>query len=242
MDLGEEGKVMKNSEMRHIPAKAGMLAFCAALMLFTTSCSTLKEIGGAISGMSRGSASDAAKTYKKSGFGMGQAEYTRAEVFNQKIYLLSSEISSNLKQYNPEISSVVVSTFVNLHDLESSSSFGRFVTERLVHEMHKGGYHVYEIRQAEKIVTVPRHGEFNITRRGEELMNSYSSDAVVIGTYTLVEDILTLHVRMLERKSSRVISVGSTAFNIGSDSYAYSLLDRDDRSGNSISISEMEAE
>jgi hypothetical protein len=126
---------------------------------------------------------------------------------------------------------------VDLDSFDSTNQFGRYVTERLIHEMHKSGYRVYEIRQAKGVEFVSRSGEFQLTREGEELLNRYSSDAVIVGTFSYVNGILSLHTRMVESETSRVISVASLTFDINEDLYTKSLYKiTDQRKGVEMSL------
>jgi len=143
---------------------------------------------------------------------------------NHKIHLLSSQITTNLKEYDPEMKSMVFTTIVDLDNLDNTSRFGRYVSERLIHEAHRAGYRVYEIRQAENILFMENKGEFHLTRKGSALLNKYRSDAVVVGTYSHVQDILTIHIRMLDHDTSRIISVGTATFMLKDDAFAQALI------------------
>ncbi len=165
-----------------------------------------------------------------------------AEIFERKIMLLSSQLTSNLKEYDPEMKSLVVTTFVDMDDLSQTSRFGRYASERLVHEMHRAGYRVFEIRQSKNIEILEEKGEFHITRKSAELLNRYRSDAVIVGTYTCVNGELTLHARMLERDTSRVVSVAALSFHMNEDPYTEELLGTGRKPGFVVSIDQMEAE
>ena len=144
--------------------------------------------------------------------------------FNHKVRLLASQITTNLKEYDPEMKSMIFTTIVDLDNLDTTSRFGRYVSERLVHEAHMAGYRVYEIRQAENILFMENKGEFHLTRKGTELLNKYRSDAVVVGTYSHIQDVLTIHIRMLDHDTSRIISVGTATFMLKDDAYANALI------------------
>ena len=147
---------------------------------------------------------------------------------NKKIDLIAKQLFDNLKGFSHESSPVVVTTFVELDSLGGTSQFGRYVSERLVYVLHNMGFQVFEIRQSQLVKVVKRKGEFHLTRETMELLNRYRSDAVIVGTYLLVEGELSLQVRMLDRDSSRIVSVASTEFKLDDDPFLRRIIIRED--------------
>lgn len=153
---------------------------------------------------------------------------TNPEKINRKVTILATQLFSNLKQYSQENNAVVVTTFVDMDSLGNTNRFGRYVAERLVYVLHKMGFQVFEVRQSKWIKVVKNRGEFHLTRNARELLNKYRSDAVVVGTYVLVNNELTLHLRMLDRDTSRILSVASMNFNLNEDNYLKKLISIED--------------
>jgi TolB-like protein len=159
----------------------------------------------------------------------GQQEIDMSpENINKKVTALATQLVDNIKQYRPDANPVVVTTFVNIDSLQSTSQFGRYVSERLVYDLHKMGFQVFEIRQSKWIRVLKRKGEFHLTREARDLLNRYRSDAVIVGTYLVVDSELALQVRMLDRDTSRIISVASMEFNLDEDPYLRRLVLRED--------------
>jgi TolB-like protein len=192
---------------------------------------------GAVSAAPKGVADKTVETAIPLGTAPQSEAVRSAHKFNHKILLLASEITANLKEYDPELEAVVVTSMVDLDVFESTNQFGRYVTERLIYEMHRSGYRVYEMRQSKSIDFVSKRGEFQLTREGKELLNRFRSDAVIVGTYSFVNGILSLHTRMVEYETSRVISVASLEFDIIEDLYTKSLYEiTDQRKGVEMSF------
>jgi len=150
---------------------------------------------------------------------------------NQKVTMLATQLFSNLKDYDYKTRSLVVTTFVDMDSLNRTSRFGRYVSERLGQILHKMDFLVFEIRQAKWIRVIKKMGEFNLTREAKALFNRYRADAVIVGTYILVDGELTLHVRMLERDTSRVVSVASETFRLADDPYLKKLIVHEEVTG-----------
>lgn len=148
------------------------------------------------------------------------------ETLNKQIKDLAKQISSNLKEYDRESSSIVVTNFVDIDNLSNTNSFGRYVTERLFHEFHQLGFRVFEMQQGKNIRMINLEGAFHLTRESRELLNSYRSDSVVVGTYSIVDNEVILHARLLEHDTSRVISVGSISIKLDINSVAARLVSK----------------
>lgn len=148
------------------------------------------------------------------------------EILNKQIKDLAKQISSNLKEYDKESSSIVVTNFVDIDNLSNTNSFGRYVTERLFHEFHQLGFRVFEMQQGKNIRMINLEGAFHLTRESRELLNSYRSDSIVVGTYSIADNEVILHARLLEHDTSRVISVGSISIKLDINSVAARLVSK----------------
>jgi len=214
--------------LKKIVLKEGKKLILLLIPLFLfTSCASLNNTSSSIDASYEKPSNNAMSTTtasKETAVVIPTSEI-HSQLFKEKVMLLASELTSNLKEYNKEMKTAVVSTFVNLDDLSDTSRFGRFATESLVYEMHRSGYRVYEMRQSKKVAFLKRNGEFSLTRKGTELLDKYSSDAVIVGTYSLVNEELTLYARMIDKKTSRIISVASVSFPLDNDPYTSDLLD-----------------
>lgn len=104
---------------------------------------------------------------------------------------------------------IAVATFVSLDDLYSSSTFGRFLSEQLISELSMRGFNVVELRHSDALQIVYNEGEFSLSREYSVLKRFQDVSAIVVGTYTVSPDRVYLNARVLNPKSSLVMSVGS---------------------------------
>lgn len=146
-----------------------------------------------------------ASSYMVSGDG---GKMSRMEALEEKILIIAIELRQRVEEFNPEEKTIAVTTFVDLNNLDVSSSFGRFVAERLSMEMHKLDFNVRELRQRKSIEFKKAKGEFGLTRKSTDLMRRFQVDAVLVGTYLVVGDEVVVNARLIDVDSSRVISVG----------------------------------
>jgi hypothetical protein len=103
-------------------------------------------------------------------------------------------------------------TFVDLNDLESAAPIGRYLQEKLLHELFLLNYRVVEIRLGKGVETVVPVGETALTRVREKLKESdyCCLKGLVVGTYIETAAGLQVSARLVELESSQVRASGET--------------------------------
>lgn len=148
--------------------------------------------------------------------------------FNARTASLASQLSGYKQNYDTSVHTVAITTFVDLGHLNGGSFFGRQVSERLSHTLQTAGYRVFELRMGKNVGVVENSGEFVLTRKLDGLAAPYKPDAVVVGTYQMVGSVVTVHARLLDADTARVISVATADFRTDDDPYTAALLNKDE--------------
>lgn len=80
---------------------------------------------------------------------------------------------------------VLPTSFVNQDNFEQTSSFGRFITEQMFHELSLRGVAVREYRQAPEIVSKKgaQEGDYMLSRGAGNVTINSKRAAVLVGTY-----------------------------------------------------------
>ncbi len=133
-----------------------------------------------------------------------------------KIDQLTRELARNMAHGKPG-QTVAVSSFVDMDKLNSTNTFGRFLTEGVMDRMARRGYNVVEERAAKELMIQPNVGEQILTREPDELNEGAAPDAVVLGTYAVAGNTVTVHARLVLPVSRRVVSVGMFQMNLRQD-------------------------
>lgn len=102
-----------------------------------------------------------------------------------------------------------VTTFVNVDDLYSTSTFGRMVSEQLMSELAMKGYDVIELRHSDALQFLNPSGEFALSRDIATVRRERELGGVVVGTYVVSPLRVYLNARLLDPTSSVVLSAGS---------------------------------
>lgn len=102
---------------------------------------------------------------------------------------------------------VLITTLVNNDKLDETSRFGRTFQNHLVAGFAQRGYAVKEIKLRRDLLIELYNGEFMLTRNLAEMMPAQHAQAVVVGTYTLVNRILYLSVRLVAPSNQAIRGV-----------------------------------
>jgi len=104
-------------------------------------------------------------------------------------------------------SRVILTSFVDLDNLENTSTFGRLISESMFNELHIRKFSVTDFR-GQEAVSVNEDGEFHITRDVEKLKDNIDAvEYILVGTYVKFENqSLLINARILDSVSGNVIS------------------------------------
>jgi len=117
---------------------------------------------------------------------------------------------------------MIVTTFVNLNHLYQTSAFGRYFSEQLISELQLAGVRVIDVRKSPGIMIRESYGEYGMSRDMDELSYIHSSQAMLVGTYTFVDNEIFINARILRNPDGMVLSSASLVF--GMDSVSKGLL------------------
>ncbi|WP_462323693.1 FlgO family outer membrane protein [Desulfoplanes sp.] len=127
-------------------------------------------------------------------------------------------------------SEFVVTTPANLDNLDQTSPLARCVAEDLSMWLVRHGYSVKEIRRSDAIVMEPGLGEMGLTRDPDSLYKTTATGTLLVtGTYTVVNDQVLFHIRIVEAGSNRVLAMGPLRLTRTSDTDI--LLTHNDKRG-----------
>ncbi len=122
---------------------------------------------------------------------------------------IAAEIAYQLyTQYNQKRADkepIILTSFVDVHDFNQTSNFGRLLSETLGTHLDRLGMPIYEYRIKNRLV-VNKNGEFFLTRDVKGMRRGFVDGYVLTGTYGLSKDRLILNARLVEYQSGRVIA------------------------------------
>lgn len=105
---------------------------------------------------------------------------------------------------------VIITTPVNLNNLEQTSPLGRQLAEEMAYQLMRYGYRVQEIRKGSGLIFDPQQGEFLLTR-DPEMLDATAAEApvVVVGTYSITPRSVRVNMRFIHTPSNEVLAMSS---------------------------------
>jgi TolB-like protein len=113
-------------------------------------------------------------------------------------------------------------------NLTRGTSFGRLVTEQLMTELNGVGFRVIEARKTTDYFLADRVGEFSLSRDLSKVAAQFSTDAVLVGTYSRSAEQILVNVRLVDVKDSSTIAAASAMMDIRGDAFLESVVAGED--------------
>lgn len=106
---------------------------------------------------------------------------------------------------------ITITSFVDLHQFNKTTHFGRTISEAFFNELFTRGFNVTDFRGQETI-SINANGEYYLTRNIKLLNKDITSSYVLIGTYTYFEGKMVLNARILDNMSGKVVASARTNY------------------------------
>ncbi len=123
----------------------------------------------------------------------------------------TSYMADQIDQYyrGSTVGPIGVTTFVNLDDLYTTSTFGRVYAEQLISELSMRGFDVIELRHSDALQFLGSAGEFALSRDVTAVKPSRELSGVVVGTYISSPVRVYVNARLIDPSTSLVLSAAS---------------------------------
>ena len=132
------------------------------------------------------------------------------EVYNAAdtlVYTSSQNLDRNV--------SVLVASIVDVDAVETTSTFGRTISEQLSGRIAQLGYSVSEVKLRDSLAVRPGQGELMLSRDLAFLAGRQDAQAILTGTYSVGEKNVFVNLRLLRAGDGRVLS--ATDFRLAID-------------------------
>jgi TolB-like protein len=116
-------------------------------------------------------------------------------------YLIAKSPKDMLKT-----SPLLVASFVNVDNLNESSTFGRMISEQISSRFKQLGYTSIELKLRTTIFIKEGSGEFLLSRELSDISTKHNANAVVVGTYAIASDRVYLTVRVVNVADSTILA------------------------------------
>lgn len=133
---------------------------------------------------------------------------TQARELQLQIASLASALVTNAETGGADLpnSGLIVTTFVELNRMSTTSALGRYLAEQLMNEFQKKGYIVVEMRKRVNVLIADNRGEYGLSRRADEIDSSCSAGAMIAGTYLLADGNILVSAKILSNKDATLLA------------------------------------
>lgn len=100
---------------------------------------------------------------------------------------------------------VLVATAVNIDNLQSSSTFGRTLTDLMASRLTQRGITVSDIRLRNAVALRPE-GEMMLSRRAAEVTRSHNAQALVVSTYSVMATNVYVSTKVVRASDNAIIA------------------------------------
>lgn len=122
-------------------------------------------------------------------------------------YVIADTLISKSKVQIGNNDTILVASFVDINNLQESSTLGRMLAEHVASRLSQRGYKVIDMRlRTESVFMQEGRGEFLLSRDLREVSKNYNASAVVVGTYGEALYGTYISARIINPSDSTIIS------------------------------------
>lgn len=113
---------------------------------------------------------------------------------------------------------ILVTSFVNIDNLQQSSTFGRVVAEQIGSRIAQYGYKMIEMKMRTGSIFVQEQtGELILSRQLREISFQHDAYAIVVGTYGASKESVYVTAKLIRAKDSVILSSYDYWLPVGPD-------------------------
>ena len=130
---------------------------------------------------------------------------------DDKIVELADSLLASSRIAQADMGNIAITSFVNLHNLSRTSSFGRTLGETFFNELFIRGFNVADFR-GQNALSVNPTGEFFITRDIKKINKKVANSYVLVGTFSSIDKKVVINARIMDNQTGRVVAAAKTYY------------------------------
>jgi len=130
---------------------------------------------------------------------------------DDKIKILADKLLASSRLTQKDLGNIAVTSFVDLHQLNKTTPFGRFLGEGIFNELFVRGFNLVDFR-AGKSLAVNADGEFFITRDVKKINETVNNTYILVGTYSYMHGKVLLNARIMDNQSGKLVATAKTHY------------------------------
>ena len=118
---------------------------------------------------------------------------------------IAEQLGQNKNFDNFENTPIAIMSIVDMNDFKKTTPVAKRISENLIHELHVRGYKVVDYKAMSQI-EIDTNGDYVFSRAIKDLQNQRTIVYALSGTYTNYKDGMAVNVRIIDIKTSIVLS------------------------------------
>lgn len=129
------------------------------------------------------------------------------DILLKKSYTAADYLNKKLKRLNLANRNILITTFSNNENLESSNSLGRLIPYLIGTNLSHLGYNLVDLRLRKKDIKIkPGNGEFILTRNLDKLNKDINVSLILTGHYSIIANKIYIHCEIISPIKNMVLS------------------------------------
>ena len=128
-----------------------------------------------------------------------------------------SELKSRLTRTIPKNSLIVVSTLLNVDNLNKTSAFGRIVSDQIASGFHEEGYQIVGMEMPIDLFVMKEDGTLQLSDETKAMLKHYRAGILVGGVYAPGKKNSYVSLRVVELSTRNIISSSDFSVPMGPD-------------------------
>jgi len=127
------------------------------------------------------------------------------QTIDKTIQDLANRLFNSSKVTREELNDIAITSFVDLHQFDKTTHFGRTLSEGFFDELFIRGFNVSDFR-GQGTLSINKEGEYFLTREIKLLDKDIQSGYVLVGTYTTFENKVLINARIMDNQSGKILA------------------------------------
>ncbi len=140
------------------------------------------------------------------------ASATTSNSLNTTIEDLAQKLLKSSRIPNIELEDIAITSFVDLHQFQKTTNFGRVISESFFDVLFTRGFNISEFRGQDNL-TINANGEYFLTRDIKKLNKDVSNKYVLVGTYSKFEKKILISTRIINNTSGKIVAAARSYYN-----------------------------
>ncbi|MCP4697330.1 MAG: hypothetical protein GY862_10825 [Gammaproteobacteria bacterium] len=100
---------------------------------------------------------------------------------------------------------IIAASFVNIDNVQHSSTFGRMISEQIASRFSQRGYQIIELKLRSSIFIKQKTGELMLSRELKDISLEHDAQAIIAGTYAPAQNVVYVTAKIIRATDGIVI-------------------------------------